>query len=125
MARKIKLGNVVLCEHVVASGNNKHTLVNVYSGDIVVEEFPAVLTFGIYIELLKENNIEKITFFLKNGRKEIGKAQAAFPEPETGVLAIPFLPFRTESATTFEIVAEAPGFGRSSILKKQIFTLDA
>ena len=35
MAAKLKFSNAILCEHVVSGGSGKHTLINVYGGDIL------------------------------------------------------------------------------------------
>ncbi|MBN9308226.1 hypothetical protein, partial [Devosia sp.] len=51
MAKKLKFLNAILCEHVVAGANKKHTLINVFGGNIIVEQLPATLTFGLYVEM--------------------------------------------------------------------------
>ena len=50
MAKTLKFANVITCEHVVAGSMNKPTLIGVYSGDILIESFPAGITIGVYIE---------------------------------------------------------------------------
>jgi hypothetical protein len=49
--RKSSFGNVVLCERVFQGENNKHILCNTYSGDIVVQEFPARFPLSVYLEI--------------------------------------------------------------------------
>ena len=51
-----RFGNVILCEHAVKGENNKHTLVGIFSGDVIVSAFPARLFFGLYIEHFAELN---------------------------------------------------------------------
>jgi hypothetical protein len=54
--KTIHIGNAVVCEYVAAGENGKTSLINVYSGDIIVSALPSSLHLGIYIELIPETD---------------------------------------------------------------------
>ena len=54
--KKSKFGNVVLCERVMMGEHKKHILLNTYSGDVIVNDLPANLQFGLYIEIYAAKN---------------------------------------------------------------------
>lgn len=123
MARKLRLGNVVLCEHAVQGAGNKHTLVGVFAGDILVESFPAVLTVGLYAEVLKETPITKLDVtFLLNGNA-FAKLVAAYQDPTAGIesiVLVPLLQIGVQDDSVFEIVMEAEGYAKIVALRKTI-----
>ncbi|MER9424384.1 hypothetical protein NKI88_18230 [Mesorhizobium sp. M0317] len=118
---KFKVGNVVLCEHAVLGANNKHTLVNVYAGDIIVASLPATLSFGLYIEFLSGNNPEKINIEVSLARDPALIAETIIPNSGTGIILIPVFPLKIEKDLNLEVFAIAEGFKRQLILKKRIY----
>ena len=48
----LKIRNAILCDDVrQEQGNNKHILIGVYSGDIVLSDIPAQIQLAFYIEI--------------------------------------------------------------------------
>ena len=69
-----KFSNIILCEYITVGMGNKHTLINVYSGDIIVQSLPNNLMFALYLEFkIDENKIEDISVDLLLNRKVFGK----------------------------------------------------
>ena len=93
MAKKLKFGNVVLCEHVVAGERNKATLVNVYSGDVLVGEMPATLAFGFFCEHFPDTTDPvEITLDFKFGNKNVATIRGVVQAEnfgEFGAITIP------------------------------------
>lgn len=46
-----KIRNALICDDVRQEVNGKHFLIGVYSGDILVPEFPAALALSAYLEI--------------------------------------------------------------------------
>ena len=46
----LRIRNALLCDDIRSEINNKHTLVGVYEGDIVVPAFPCSIPAALYIE---------------------------------------------------------------------------
>lgn len=118
---KLKIGNAVLCEHAVIGPNNKHTLVNVYSGDIIVRTLPATLSFGLYIEVLSSNNPEKLSVEVCISRKPALIAETAIPDKGMGIILIPIFALNIPKNVNLEIFAVTEGGKRQLILKKRIY----
>ena len=122
--KSIRFATVAICDFATKSERNKHTLVNVYSGDIVVAEMPADLHFGFYAEaFLPDEPLDRIELELRLGDKEIARAQFRLSERadnKMAVLLIPAFRLTAEAEGDFEIIATAEGYVRSSILTKSI-----
>jgi hypothetical protein len=126
VAKTLKFGNAVVCEYAAQGNRNKHTLVNVYSGDIITAEMPATLRLGFYIEhfpdaespmtivLTITHDSEKIAELsvAVGGRPKIGK---------TGVILIPGLNIPVPHDGAFAVVASADGYRDISVIQKRIF----
>lgn len=126
MASKVKISNVLLCEHLVPGLGNKQTLINVYSGDIVVAELPAKLFLAIYAEyssnsddaftVLVEIMINKKPFARLRFDVDAGRQQ--------GVMAIPNMELGFDREVTLEVRAAAEGERARTILSKKVFRGD-
>ncbi|MES0069483.1 hypothetical protein NKJ73_27330 [Mesorhizobium sp. M0074] len=125
MAKKIQFGNAVLCEYVAQGANNKHVLVNVFSGDVVVSKFPADLQFGVYIELHNAKNSlsNEGSVEIRVGGNTVVKGQITLAAVNTsaGVIAIPSIVVHLESDTTIEVILLATGYGRAVALSKKVY----
>jgi hypothetical protein len=125
MAKTIKLGNVILCDYVARGENNKHILLNVYSGDVLFTQFPPVVAFGLYIEYFLDTS-EKIgvTFVVKaNGDNLIEGATEFGPtvDGQYAVLAIQQFPLTLSGAdTTLEVWLSAPEFRAVRAIQKRV-----
>ena len=74
MAKSLKFGNVVLCEYVAKGEKNKYTLINVFSGDVIVVDLPAKLNFGLYMEYLPDAvGPRKLTLSMMLDKKKFGQ----------------------------------------------------
>ena len=112
MTTPFKLGNVVLCEHIVEGLRNKHTLINTYSGDILVEEFPAIIPVSFYIEVRPTGAFKgEIMIKLLLGRKEAMRGGAAvdFQSNVPAVVAIPTGLLQIQKATTMKLLIGIEG----------------
>ena len=124
MLKTLKFGNVVLCEHAVLGMNNKHTLVNVFCGDIIVQKFPARLTFGLFAEVAQTPDISEAILEFKLDKTTYFKAQMILSEPNEnriGIILIPLIQLQIEKEATFNVVARASGYRSKTFLKKRIF----
>lgn len=123
LAKKIKFMNSVLCEHAIPSAPlRKHTLVNVYSGDIIVAVLPAELTFGFYLEVAPPFP-SKMQVELKMDGKVFAKLDASLPQDphlKQSVLVLPLVQVGVDKDLTFEITGLAEGFIRTSFIRKRI-----
>ena len=122
--KKLKLGNAVLCEHVVQGASNKHILINTYSGDIVVDAIPGQLMFGIYIEVeLPRNDTNSILIDMAyNGTTQVSAraVMVAGKGGDRGVVVLPLVPISIEAPGIFEVTLSSPGFARTIAVRKSI-----
>ncbi len=126
MTKTLKFGAVIACEHVVMGTGNKSTLINVYSGDIVVSELPVSISMGLYIEHWQTNEQNgKLTLTIMLGTKPIVKIEAKIGEnaddpTAVGILAIPHMLIQVPQKTTFKVIASCEGFKDKIIVNKKI-----
>lgn len=59
MPGNVRVGNSLLCDYATPGLNGKNILVNVYSGDIIVNTIPNMSNFGLYAELY----FDKLKFY--------------------------------------------------------------
>ena len=122
MAKKLKFHNAILCEHVVLGANKKHTLINVYSGDIIMGEMPAMLTLGLYVEMAA-GAPAMMDIELQFDHVAFAKIKARFPagnEEKPSNLVVPLIQASIEKNLTFSAVATADGYVKTTILEKRI-----
>jgi hypothetical protein len=122
---KIRSGSAIICEYVAQGSHGKHTLVNVYSGDILVAELPARVPFAFFIELEFEGGggsaqlkIEVLT----GGSKAKISADASM-EIEPGKPAIIVLQqagFQIDKATNIRVRASIDGGRMLTLAQKSI-----
>lgn len=121
--KSIKTGNVMAAEYIGLGANKKHNLINVYTGDILVQSLPAKLPFAFYIEIFPEEGMGN-TLHLKviQNKKVKGQAEASFEfEPnKIALIVLPAVQFDIPKETEIKIVASAEGYGPTTILKKKI-----
>lgn len=125
MAKRIKIGNAVLCEHVVKGENNKHVLINTYGGDVIVSQMPAQLTFGVYLEIWpNEPGQMKLAFEIVKNRKSLFKSEVEFPDVDPkrpSIIAVPLINMQIEKDLTFKIVVSGEGYNRTTAISKRIY----
>jgi hypothetical protein len=123
VAKTLKFKNVLTCEHVVAGAMNKPTLIGVYSGDILVESFPAGITMGVFAEHISDpQQGGLLTLTLMLGKQTIGRMVAHAPDQQggVGVIAIPFVPLQISENTRFKVIASCEGFKDKVIVDQKI-----
>lgn len=127
MPKKIQIGNALLAEYVGQGNRNKHTLVNVYSGDIIVKEIPAELAFGLYIEMLRpalDSVPEEFDLTLNFDSKTVFKATARMSfkdDSKTAVFMIPMFQLPVPNDGQLEVVIVAKGFQKATVISKRIY----
>lgn len=123
MPKKLTFGNVVLCEYVGQGSNNKHILVNTYSGNIIVGSLPSDLTFGLYAELLQPpgHPIDKIEVAMSMGGEVFMRGVGLLPAAhEASVFIIPLFQISVKQPGNLEVVFSADGYAPTTVLKKSI-----
>ena len=122
--KALKFGNVVACEYIAMGAFGKHTLVNTYSGDIMVKEFPATFPLAFYIEIVPDPEAPNlIKFEVMQGRdiKGVAGAELEYEPGKSGLIALPQLLFVIEREAEIKVIASCEGYKRKVILKKRIF----
>ena len=124
MTKELTFRNAILCEYVAPGAHNKHTLVNVYSGNIIVQKFPAALRFGLYVELSrKSDDIKVLELTIKLANKSVVKGQIAIdPKKDTkdANVVLQSFPLDVKEATTLSVLIGAQGSRKSRVLYKTI-----
>jgi hypothetical protein len=121
--KNYKLGNVIVCEHIVQGLNNKHTLINIYSGDILLQEFPANLLLGFYTEFLpSDSGNASLELSISLGKKEVirGEAEVKFEKGKPALLVLPATPFKIENACKMRVMVAVNGDKPICIVQKSI-----
>jgi hypothetical protein len=125
--KPLKIANALLAEHVVEGARGKHTLINVFTGDIRIRTLPAVFLVGAYIEMIPlPNQSSEFTVEFMVGNKMAGMAEGTFPpfEPDKPALVvIPSVPISVESDTILRIRVKSLGF-RPTIAISKVVNLD-
>ncbi|SMQ61430.1 hypothetical protein SAMN06297468_0559 [Altererythrobacter xiamenensis] len=123
--RKLRTDNVVVCEYVAKGAHSKHTLVNVYTGDIIVREFPATFPLAFYIEIVPFEDLpEKLTFQVKKGRKVAAEIEVGFKyeKGKTALLTLPQIPITFTKNVDISVVAMGDGLQTTTVVKKKVST---
>lgn len=124
MAKKITIGNALLCEYVAQGSNNKHVLVNVFAGNVVVTAVPADIAFGLFIEAKRPRGDDAFTpeFEVLVGGKILFdvKMDGIGSVGTTITFIIQQFQVRVESPCEFEVYVKAVGYQRTLALKKEI-----
>ena len=124
MAKNLKFGNIVLCEHVVRGEGGKSTLVNVYSGDIILSEAPVRMHMGVFIEYYpqKETDYDLFLEFMLD-KKLFAKLTAQIEnnsDGNVGSINLPLMELNILTSCMLEINAFAEGFNKKTIVQKSI-----
>lgn len=120
----LSFGNVILCDYAALGYGNKHILVNCYSGNIVVQAFPARLGFCLYLELLEgQRDCDSITLELCIGKDKLAEIAVVIQErdpDEPSAVVVPTFTLSLERPCDFIVWASSLGFIRKRILSKKI-----
>jgi len=124
MAKAIRIRNAILCDYVSRGENNKHILLNVYSGDVLFSQFPPVAVFGLYVEyVIDTEEMTNVTFEVRSNGDRIIEGLSEFSPlsgDRYGVLALQQFPLTLGGDTTLEVWLSAPGYRSVMALQKNI-----
>lgn len=125
MTKSLKFGNVIVCEYASKGERNKFTLVNIFSGDIIVAEFPANLHLGLYLEYYPDFEGESdlsLDINLDEDTLATMTAQTKDAIPGTsGVIIIPAIQLGIERDLTLNVVASKKGYKKVTVVSKRIY----
>lgn len=124
LAKKLKFGNAILCEHAIRGNSHKAILVNVYAGDILVNSFPATLTFGIYIETAVNPDVSTVQLEIAFGSDHRATMTADLNPSEatrTGVIMLPLLTITVEKELLIKVTAKAEGYAKTTLIRKRLY----
>ena len=124
MPRKLNFGSVLLADYVAQGHANKITIVNAYSGDVILNQMPSTVGFGIYLELNFREGIapESLGFEIVLDDKKVvaGRAAGAIGSGDPATIAIPYFSCTVERETFLELYVTADGYARTRALRKAI-----
>ena len=122
--KKLRILNAIVCEYVAQGFANKHTLVNVFSGNIRVGSFPAQFRIGLYVEfeILKGQPAE-LKLEMRLGDDVLLNVEGELNAADVGdaaVLTIQSIPLNVHANTVLRVFATSPGFGQATVIEKTI-----
>jgi hypothetical protein len=121
---KIKSSTVIACEYIAQGVHGKHTLVNLYSGDILVKEFPVAVLLSFYVELHFSGTGGKTLLrldVLLGGKPHVGLQAEIVLEPnKPGLILVPQTAFMFEKKTEIKILATVDDARATTLMRKTI-----
>lgn len=124
MPKGLAIRNAILCDYVGRGFANKHILVNVISGNVLVPSFPQTVTFGVFVEFeVPETGASTLNLEITLGGKVLLQGEGmpgAVSKGEPGVFVLPTLEFVIEQDTVFEVAISMEGFERIVAISKRI-----
>lgn len=127
--KSLKFSNVLLCEYVAEGALGKHTLVNVFTGDIRVAKLPARIQIAAYIEMQAIPGLPRtVDFELYAGAKRLAVVTGSFPElvlDQPMLLVLPAMDLKLDNDVIFKIVGVAEGFRSTLAVERRIYQANA
>lgn len=125
MAKALKFGNAILCEFISRGAGNKHSLINVFSGDVIVSEFPATMMIAVYIEYTPDpTDPQEVSLHVYIGDDLAANVPVKIkPSPSSNVATIVFqgMGVKIPKETSLRVTASAPGYKTMTVLSKRIY----
>lgn len=116
--------NVILCEDIRSEIGNKKSIMGIFSGDVIVAEFPARIQFAVYMEYIPEETSEphEIELDMMADDNRIAEIKVKVTKPAAGVtsLIIPRAIVAFEKEASYSIFASISQGPRFEILRKKI-----
>lgn len=112
MTISFKVINMIVAEYVVQCINNKSTIINAYSGDVLVDEFPAFIPIAFYIEIKALRDfIGPINTKLLLGKRVAmeGRASADLHIGNSTVLVVPTGMIKLDAPTAIKLYIGVEG----------------
>jgi hypothetical protein len=124
--KSIRFGNSILCEHVVRGEHNKQTLINVFSGDIIVSALPAKLHLGLYLEIIPDQDwdLMQVSLELLLGQTSLAQVTMEFPNAKKSYpasVSLPIFELGTDVDAIIRVMLRQEGYKDTVALKKRIF----
>lgn len=122
MTNPLKITNMIVAEYIVEGVNNKHTIINVYSGDILLSEIPASIPIAFYIEMKSSRDYSgTISIKLMLGKKVAmeGGANVELRAGNPAVMAIPTGLIALKSPTTMKLFIGIEGERPMKVVEKK------
>lgn len=118
----IEIKNAFLCDDVRQEVNNKHTLVGVYSGNIVLPRVPADVLLGLFMEMETPAGAHEIEIRISGPGKGSATLKANIQQAESGSasLANSRAQFHMEKEGVFRVDARTPGGRWANVIKKRV-----
>ena len=124
MAKNLRFGNMIFCEYAGRGEGGKSTLLNIYSGDILVSTFPALLLFSFYVECYPGNDSPlKVNIVIRKNGVDFAKVEPEImptKEGEPAVIMIQQISMTFDGPSLLEFKIAAPEFVVKPTFKKAI-----
>jgi hypothetical protein len=122
---RFKVRNAIVCEFLGPGERGKILLINVYSNDIAVDRFPAVLQLGIYLEIEHQEDVDAmdlaVEIFFGNNKVVDGKIGIrGAKKGAASTILMPNNEVRVGEPTSIEVFVRPPDGKRKKALKKNI-----
>jgi hypothetical protein len=119
----IRVGNAVVCENIRQELYGKHSLLGVFSGDVLIDRIDAVLSIAIYIELFAIN-VGKIDLelIISYDNVDLVKVTSEFDYQDVrnpAIIASPVIQIKLERASIIVVTAKCNGQTKR-ILEKRV-----
>jgi hypothetical protein len=120
--KRIKVGNALACEYATLGSNLKHTIVNAYTGDIIVQSYPSRIPLAFYVEIFPQPDMSVLKFEVMQNKKKKAEIYAEFEYEagKIGLILIPQIPFTIEKATTIRLIASCEGYKPTVLITKKV-----
>ena len=120
------LTTALLCEDVRTELGNKHTIVGVFSNDILVASLPAVLSLSAYLEYVPDEiGVQNITLSIVVAGNVVANIEAKLSVVEAKTVSVLYLPrvnLTVPRAAEIRLDMKVFPGEPTTIIKKQVLT---
>ena len=120
---KFKIANALMCEFLSGPVNNKHTLVNVIPGDLLLNEFPANIPAAFYVEIMPReaaNNDFMLEIYVGNRLAASATSKIDFEVGKPAIIALPMGLVKIDKPTTIRIIFSDENGRKTCLIKKYV-----
>ena len=124
MTPKPRITKLYLCDNAFQDRQNKWNIIGIFTGDVLVEKFPARIRVTLYVEIEMYDSLS-VNLDLYVGNKKLATVTAAVDslnesEKGIGVLAVPGLGLNVDKPTEFRVVAAIGDHPKRTVYRKGI-----